>query len=124
VGGASATEAAAGSSGDGSRPSLEPAGSVRAGGGGAIAHGTSPFVCPVSGKVLGHQRVVLIKPSGVVMEHSSYERAALPSRTCPVSGKSFDPSGDVLELVAGGTGHLGHAGTKAVAVKARAVQMY
>ena len=53
-------------------------------------------VCPVSKKIILHQPVVLIKPTGIVLLKHVFEE--LGGTTCPVTQKKLK-SNDVLKLV-------------------------
>jgi nitric oxide synthase-interacting protein len=65
--------------------------------------GTVRFICPVSRKTITNQKTVLIKNTGALMLESAYKDLALPTMTCPITGKKFDTS-DVIELVSAASG--------------------
>ena len=60
---------------------------------------SSGCVCSVSRRRLINQPVVAIIKSKKVMLKEVYEKLALPTLTCPVTGLTFDPDIDVIELV-------------------------
>ncbi|KAJ1438552.1 hypothetical protein B484DRAFT_444501 [Ochromonadaceae sp. CCMP2298] len=60
---------------------------------------TTKFVCPVSRKTITTQQVVLIRTTGALMIQQVYRELALPTLTCPISGKKFTLE-DVLQLQA------------------------
>lgn len=61
------------------------------------------FVCPVTRKTITNQKVLLIKTTGVYMIESAFKDLALPTKTCPLSGKPF-LSEEVVELVSAASG--------------------
>eukprot|EP01036_Dinobryon_divergens_P025838 gene25838-34426_t len=61
------------------------------------------FVCPVSRKTITTQKVLMLKSTGALMLETAFKELALPSKRCPLTGRSFK-DGDVLELVAAGSG--------------------
>jgi hypothetical protein len=58
---------------------------------------TVKFVCPVSRKTITNQKVILLKKTGVLMIEQAAEELALPTMTCPITGRSFKKE-DILEL--------------------------
>lgn len=61
-------------------------------------------VCAVSQKTITTQPTIAIKNTGQVMLKSVYEELALPTMTCPITGRKFKEK-DVLELVQGRSGY-------------------
>jgi nitric oxide synthase-interacting protein len=61
------------------------------------------FICPVSRKTITNQKTVVIKSTGALMLESAYKDLALPTMTCPITGKKFTSS-DVIELVSAASG--------------------
>ena len=64
-------------------------------------------ICPVSRSEITNQPCVLLRASGQVLLKKAALEFAVPTLTCPVTGKAFKRS-DVIELVSGGTGFAAH----------------
>jgi nitric oxide synthase-interacting protein len=54
-------------------------------------------------KTITNQKVMLIKPTGALMIEQAYKDLALPSMTCPLTGRKFAAE-DVVELAAAHSG--------------------
>ena len=61
-------------------------------------------LCAVSHKAITTQNTIVIKNTGQVMLKSVYKELAVPTMTCPVTGRKFREK-DVLELVRGRSGY-------------------
>jgi len=61
------------------------------------------FICPVSRKTITNQKVLMLRNTGTVMLESAAKDLALPSMTCPLTGRPFKSS-DLLELVPAASG--------------------
>lgn len=60
-------------------------------------------ICSVSHKVITTQPIIALH--GHVMLRDMYEQYALPTLTCPITGRKFNVRKDVIELVAGRSGY-------------------
>jgi len=60
-------------------------------------------ICSVSHKAITTQPIIALH--GHVMLRDVYERYALPTLTCPITGRKFNVKKDVIELVAGRSGY-------------------
>lgn len=67
------------------------------------AEGRGKFICAVSRNAITSQPAVLLKNTGVVLLEKVAQELAMPTMTCPVTGKPFKES-DVLRIQSGGTG--------------------
>jgi nitric oxide synthase-interacting protein len=67
------------------------------------AKSSSSVICSVSHKVITTQPIIALR--GHVMLRDMYERYALPTLTCPITGRKFNVKKDVIELVAGRSGY-------------------
>lgn len=64
---------------------------------------TTWYICPVTRKTITNQKVVLLKTSGIIMLESAMKELAIPTMTCPITGKKFTKE-DILELKAAASG--------------------
>ena len=73
-------------------------------GGAATGGNDGRVLCAVSHKAITTQPAIVIKSTGHVMLKSVYEELAVPTMTCPVTGRKFKEK-DVLELARGRSGY-------------------
>lgn len=69
--------------------------------------GRGMYRCAVSKKSITHQKVVVIKPTGVVLLEAMLKDCVYPTMTCPITSKKITKK-DILNLQAGGTAFSAH----------------
>ncbi|CAD7954542.1 unnamed protein product [Amoebophrya sp. A120] len=78
--------------------------------------GRGMYCCSVTKKPITHQKVTLIKPSGIVCFNECVEKTIRKDMKCPVSGKDLRES-DLVELIPGNTGFCSHNSIEAKSYK-------
>lgn len=64
-------------------------------------------VCAVTRDPIIHQKVVVLKKTGIVMLESCLKTLVYPTMTCPITGKKIKKK-DIIKLVPGATGFCAH----------------
>eukprot|EP00746_Dinoflagellata_sp_MGD_P073657 gnl/MRDRNA2_/MRDRNA2_29858_c0_seq1.p1 gnl/MRDRNA2_/MRDRNA2_29858_c0~~gnl/MRDRNA2_/MRDRNA2_29858_c0_seq1.p1 ORF type:complete len:324 (-),score=77.19 gnl/MRDRNA2_/MRDRNA2_29858_c0_seq1:147-1118(-) len=69
------------------------------------------FGCALSKRAIVHQKAVLLKPSGIVIEETMVKDCVLKDMKCPLTGKEIKKS-DIIKLVPGKSGYQAHNETE------------
>ena len=85
--------------GDGDTLNAGAGGGGGDGGGGGVAYRGARFQCPVTFRDMnGVNKFAVIRTSGVAVSMEAVRQVAAESKTCPVTGKHFDPEADLIIL--------------------------